>query len=45
MPWRVSSRISKRKDSIPMIYEIWQRHKDELRNTYVFTTEDDHSVN
>lgn len=38
--WRVSSHISK--DSTLMIYEVWLRHKVELKN---FTTTEDRNEN
>jgi hypothetical protein len=34
--WRASSRISKRKGSIPMISEIQMKHKDESNNLSIF---------
>ncbi|MDH6425470.1 putative transposase [Paenibacillus sp. PastH-3] len=41
--WRASSRISKRKDSILMISEIWMRHKEKLKITFDFITNIGHN--
>lgn len=41
--WRVSSHISK--DSTLMIYEVWLRHKVELKNIFIFTTTEDRNEN
>ncbi len=43
--WRVSSRISKRKDSILIISERSPKHKTKSRNLSVFTTENGHNGN
>lgn len=39
----VSSHISK--DSTLMIYEVWLRHKVELKNIFIFTTTEDRNEN
>lgn len=41
--WRASSRISKRKDSILIVSEIWMRHKGGLKITFDFTTNIGHN--